>query len=211
MRADYVTNTTLSISFCMHHKSVYYTLHMKEDENQEHLKSLILLAKEGDKKAFEEVYTTYYTPLYRYIFTRLKNKQETEDITQATFIKIWNSITSWNSNHTSPLAFFFTVARNTLIDYFRKNSRKEIVSDEIVFNHSEEHDTPDKESISIGLHDDLTEAISKLSDEQKEIITLFYTNDLTYKEISAITGKREDAIRQIHSRAIKKLRNIYKY
>lgn len=184
---------------------------MIEDEKQEHLKSLILLAKDGDERAFEEVYTTYYTPLYRYIFTRIKDRQEAEDMTQTTFMKIWNSITSWDSSHTSPLAFFFTVARNTLIDYFRKSSRKEIVSDEIVFNYSEKYGASDKESVSAELHGELTQAISELSDKQKEIITLFYTNDLTYKEIADITGKREDAIRQIHFRAIKKLRAIYKY
>jgi len=184
---------------------------MTEDEKQEHLKSLILQAKDGNDRAFEEVYSTYYTPLYRYIFMRIKDKQEAEDMTQTTFMKIWNSIPSWKTNHTSPLAFFFTVARNTMIDYFRKSSHKEIVSDEIISKYSEENGILDKESASKDLQSELTQAIKELSDEQQEVITLFYTNDLTYKEIAGITGKREDAIRQIHFRAIKKLRTIYKY
>lgn len=180
-------------------------------EDQEHLKKLILLAKDGDNGAFEEVYTTYYTPLFHYIIVRIKNKEEAEDMTQTVFMKIWNSISKWNSNHTSPLAFFFTVARNTMIDYFRKNSHKEIVSDEVVAIFADEDSSTDEESKSRESRELILQAVSQLSDEQQEIITMLYTNDLTYKEIADITGKREDAIRQLHSRAIKKLREIYRY
>jgi len=181
--------------------------HQKED--QAHLRELILSAKSGDKGAFEEVYSTYYIPLYRYILTRLKNKQEAEDMTQVIFIKIWNSLPTWDENHTSPLSFFFTVARNTLIDHFRKNSRrKEIVSDEAVAKESENH-TSDM-STARELKEVLDQLIAKLSDEQQEVINLMYVHDRTYKEISEITGKTEEAIRQLHSRAIKKLREIYK-
>lgn len=186
---------------------------MKEaytEESKNRLKELILLAKAGDNSAFEEVYNSYYTPLFRYILVRLKDKQEAEDMTQTVFMKIWASIPSWNTDHTSPLSFFFTVARNTLIDYFRKGSHKEIVSDEIVFKFSEENGASE-ESSSRELKEVLLSAVSKLSEEQQEIIRLYYTNDLTYKEIASITGKREDAVRQIHSRAIKRLRELYKY
>lgn len=182
-----------------------------EKLDQEHLKELILLAKSGDAASFEEVYTTYYTPLYRYILNRIKNKQEAEDMTQTVFMKIWNAIPAWDNKHTSPLAFFFTVARNTLIDHFRKNAHREIVSDEIVSNYAEVQGSSDDQSISREQKESLDAILAKLSDEQQEIIRLYYTNDLTYKEIADITGKRENAIRQIHSRAIKKLRELYQY
>jgi RNA polymerase sigma-70 factor (ECF subfamily) len=177
--------------------------------DQEHLKELILSAKDGDKGAFEEVYSTYYIPLYRYILTRLKNKQESEDMAQVVFIKIWNSLPTWNESHTSPLSFFFTVARNTLIDHFRKNARrKEVVSDEEVAKTSENH-TADT-SNARELKEVLNQAISELTDDQQEVINLIYTHDRTYTEVAEITGKNEDAIRQTHSRAIKRLRAIYK-
>ena len=182
---------------------------VEKKASQEHLKELIISAKNGDKHAFEEVYSAYYIPLYRYILTRIKNKQESEDMTQTVFIKIWSSLPTWNESHTSPLSFFFTVARNTLIDYFRKNSRrKEVVSDEIVAKESESH-TSDLSSAK-ELKEVLTQAISKLSEDQQEVINLIYTHDRTYTEVAEITGKNEDAIRQTHSRAIKKLREIYR-
>lgn len=182
-------------------------IHM--EHNQEYLKNLIIQAKNGDSSAFEEVYTTYYTPLFRYIRTRTKTKEEAEDITQTTFMKIWNALPTWDTSHTSPRSFFFTVARNTLIDSVRKNSYKEIVSDEIIYRHAHtEGDTdttlPKKEDTEI-----IQQALGALSPEQEEFITLYYMDDLTYSEIADITGKREDALRQLHSRAVKKLREIY--
>ena len=202
----------LSRSFALNHKIIYHTLYMSDtEEKQDHLKKLILLAKNGDSEAFDEVYNTYYTPLYRYIFIRTKDKVEAEDMTQVVFMKIWQAIGKWDSGHTSPLAFFFTVARNTMIDHYRKNSSKEIVSDEAVSLFAETSGGTDEESQSRELREVLKQSIEKLSEEQQEVITLFYTNDLTYTEIASITGKREDAIRQTHSRAIKKLRDLYKY
>lgn len=198
----------------MHHKKVYYTLYMNEEyvkTNQERLKKLIIQAKNGNSDSFEEVYTTYYTPLFRYILNRIKNRQEAEDLTQNVFMKIWKALPEWDNNHSSPISFFFTVARNTLIDYFRKSKSKEIVSDEIVYAHTDEQTTLNDDGIKKEQGEAIRLLVSKLSNDQQEIIKLYYVSDLTYKEISEITGKREEAIRQIHSRAIKKLREIYKY
>ena len=178
-------------------------------KDQTHLRELIIQAKNGDSSAFEEVYKTYYTPLYRYIYSRVKNTDEAEDLTQTVFIKVWNALPNWNESHTSPLSFFFTVAKNSMIDFFRKASNREIVSDELILKHVDLNTESDKDSNANELKEVLEKLIIQLSEEQQEIITLYYTNDFTYKEIASITGKREDAIRQIHSRAIKKLRTLY--
>ena len=182
----------------------------EENDNQENLKRLILQAKEGSSEAFEEVYRNYYTPLFRYILTRIKDRAEAEDMTQVVFMKIWKHIPSWNTLHTSPISFFFTVARNTLIDHFRKNSKKEIVSDEIVYNFSLSKDSGEDLSKDREMKEEMRNYILKLSPDQQEIIILYYMNDMTYKEIAEMIEKQEDAIRQLHSRAIKKLREMYK-
>lgn len=179
----------------------------KNDES--HLKSLIERAKNGDNMAFEEVYIEYYTPIFRYVMSRVKDRNTAEDITQTVFLKVWQFLPRFNNAHTSPLAFFFTVARNTLIDFFRKNSHGEVVSDEIIENISDTHTVSDSDTTSRELRELFIELIDKLSEDQKEIITLFYNNDMTYAEIATLTNRREDAVRQIHSRAIKKLRVLY--
>ncbi len=180
------------------------------DEKNIHVKDLIIRAKNGDQQAFEEVYTTYYSPIYHYLFSRVKNKGEAEDLAQTVFLKIWSALDRFSEEHTSPIAYFFTVARNTLIDYYRKNKNREIVSDEIVTEISEKNGVWDKELIDENQYLAIKKALGLISKEQQEIINLIYENDLSYREISQILNKKEDAVRQMHSRALKKLREIYK-
>ena len=56
----------------------------------------------------------------------------------------------------------------------------------------------------------LKRALSKLTDDQREILTLRYFGELEYDEISLATGKSEEAVRQHHSRALKQLRGTLK-
>lgn len=122
-------------------------------------------------------------------------------------MKVWKFLPNYKEEHTSPTSFFFRVARNTLIDHIRK--RREIVSDKIVIESLIDKPFKDKEIDNIQTKEILDQIKKYLTEEQQEVIVLIYTNDLNYKEISEITNKKEENIRQIHSRAIKKLRDLY--
>jgi RNA polymerase sigma-70 factor, ECF subfamily len=185
---------------------------MKEGTKHEDMdpKKLILLAKTGDKKAFESLYTLYYNPLFRYLFIRTRNAREAEDLTQTVFMKVYSSIERFELGSADPLAYFFTVARNTLIDASRKKSSGDIVSDEMVFiNQDAETDT--HESLEEKENRDLVRmALDHLTEEQKEIVEYKFINDFSNKKIAEITGKSEEAIRAIQFRAIKKIRTAFK-
>lgn len=209
MQQDLSESPSTSMTCVTKRLTIRY-MNMMGIDKQGSLKRLIVLAKNGDNDAFEEVYENYYTPLFRYILSRVRNREEAEDMTQVVFMKIWNSLPNWKVDHTSPLSFFFKVAHNTLIDYYRKNKNREIVSDEIVNTFLDDKPWEDKNNKQREAAELINQIISNLSNEQQEIITLIYTNDLTYEEISQIVGKKEDTIRQIHSRALKKLRELYK-
>lgn len=196
----------------MHHKMSYHTLYMIDAHPQhdsETLRDLISQAKAGNTAAFEEIYTQYYTALYSYVLRRTGNPSDAEDVTQTVFLKFWNALPNFNESHTSPRAYMFTLARNTLIDLYRKSSHKEIVSDQVVSEHIENVQGVDSDTIARENKEIITQGLAHLSPEQKEIITLLYGDDLSYTEVATITGKKEDALRQIHSRALKKLRAYY--
>jgi RNA polymerase sigma-70 factor (ECF subfamily) len=170
---------------------------------------LIQLAKQGDEEAFNQLYQLYLTPIYRYLYLRLKHKQQAEDLTQAVFVKIYQSLDKI-TDFSKPLAYFFTIARNTLIDYYRTHKAINLDDEKVLLN------IPDSK---VGPHaraekqDDikaLTRLIGLLSPDQQEIIILKFINDLTNKEIAALINKSEEAIRQLQSRAIKSLKNMLK-
>lgn len=171
-------------------------------------KILIQLAKNGDKEAFGNLYNLYFIPIFRYIYFRVKSKTEAEDLVQEVFLKVYQGIENFKDQNKLPLNYFFTIARNTLIDYWRK--KKEVLVDEKLENISDKNadsaelvEQKETEGMIINLIKDLTE-------EQQEVIVLKFINDLTNREIAKLLGKSEEAIRQLQCRALKKLRKKFK-
>ena len=158
---------------------------------------------------FDHVYNSYFTPLFRYLFCQTKNQEVAEDLVQTVFLKVLRQKEINISKKLPPLPYFFTIARNTVIDYWKK--KKEITADisSVIFSSLfDENDNPQEKLEKELKLLELNKALETLSYEQKEILTLRFISDLSNKEISGMLGKTEEAIRQIQYRAIKKLRDI---
>lgn len=180
---------------------------MRQEREGDNPKVLMLRAKNGDKDAFGLIYKLYLTPVFRYIHLRIGNKRESEDLAQIVFSKVFRSLAGFEKRENSPLAYFFTVARNTVIDYYKK--KKDIVFSDIetIENRPASRNTdPARVADENEKNRLISQSMNALTDEQKEVIALKFTNELSNKEISAIMGKNESAIRQIQCRALKKLR-----
>jgi RNA polymerase sigma-70 factor (ECF subfamily) len=168
---------------------------------------LMQKAVAGDSEAFGELYRLYFSPIYRYIFFRVRNTAIAEDITQAVFLKVFSKLSGYQDRKHPPLAYFFTVARNKVIDYWRQNSRVELLDDNNDL--SKIADTSDTAedifSRTIAL-EQLSRALEKIPKEQRDAIILKFINELSYAEIAAMLKKKETAIRQLISRGVKNLR-----
>ncbi len=169
-------------------------------------KALFAKAKAGDSEAFGALYPLYYTPIFRYLYARTKKRADAEDLAQTVFMKVFGARERIEMGNASPLAYFFVVAKNTLIDLWRKKKHGMIVSDEAVEKMSDSVSDGDRLVREHESKEFLAEALRKLTPDQEEIIALRYMGDLSTKEIKDITGKNEDAIRQLESRALKALR-----
>lgn len=170
---------------------------------------LMSLASKGDADAFGRVYELYFTPVYRYIYFRVRSQHEAEDLTQAVFLKSFQSISKFKSQSVAPLAYFFTIARNTIIDHWRKKKEIPMGDREDVVKNSAVHEEENPSDILFKreTREKVHEAIKYLTPEQQEIILLKFISDLSNKEISALLGKTEVAIRQLQCRALRALKN----
>jgi len=181
---------------------------MKENNFKKDPKLLIDLAKNGDKEAFGVLYEMYFVPVFRYLFARLNSKTETEDLTQEVFLKVYQNINKVEIKDNSPLSYFFTVARNLLIDYWRKK-KEVLIEKEIVLPNYKESDLIEQiEKKEMG--EIIKKLIRELTLDQQEVIILRFINEMSNKEIAKLLGKREDAVRQLQSRALKNLREKLK-
>lgn len=162
---------------------------------------------------FSALYHRWYTPMYRFLAARASSKEIAEDLVQSVFVKAWKALypqgkseaTKEVVTQTIPAAYFYTLARNTLIDHWRK--RKTDRLDEEV-----EMSLPDtRPLISEVLSKEqevkpALDAIAALPSEQREVLMLRFFDELETAEIAEIMGKSEMAIRQIQCRALKALR-----
>jgi RNA polymerase sigma-70 factor (ECF subfamily) len=186
---------------------------------EEHFKKgefskLIHRAKAGDSEAFGFIYKAYYTPVYRYLLIRARSASTAEDLAQTVFVKIFQNLHRFEPRD-EPLRYFFSVARNTLIDFYRKKKESnfsELGDEETPFDVSD-----NREGLDETMHRALMIASAKrimeeeLSDEQREAIALRFFGELSNKEIAKLLGKTEGTIRQMQSRALRFLSKKMKY
>lgn len=188
--------------------SVILYIAMEHPEVQ-NLPDIIERAKHGDHESFSWLYTTYFTPVYRYIYYRTGSRADAEDIVQNVFLKAYESFDRYSYRGTSPLAYFYTIARNLVIDHRRK-MHVAVAPDEQLSLIADPQGTPLDHASQRSDADHLHARLQMLPDDQQEAIALKYISDLSNEEISAILGKSQDSVRQLQSRGLKSLRQIFK-
>ena len=182
---------------------------MSDKNAESDARVLMELAKKGDTGAFGRLYELYFTPVYRYIYFRVRDRREAEDLIQIVFLKAYKSVSSFREIGREPLAYFFTISRNAIIDRSRK--KKEIPMEEwqLGLKGGDSGENIHGEVEKKERCREVREAIGSLTEDQQEVIVLKFINDLSNSEIARITGKTEEAIRQTQCRALKNLRKYY--
>lgn len=149
----------------------------------------------GEYKAFEIIYQRYSAQAYGYLLNKLNHPSPAKDVLQTTFLKLHEKRALYDRRH-SFRAWFFTILRNSLVDYFRKN----LLS---------------KNQVNIDLDDIPSEKIpnenldlesTSLTTDQKNAIRLRYEDDLEFSQIAERLNQSTTNVRQLISRGLKKLR-----
>ncbi|MBI2444557.1 MAG: sigma-70 family RNA polymerase sigma factor [Candidatus Magasanikbacteria bacterium] len=164
--------------------------------------ALMIRAKQGDQAAWAEVYQRFFLPVYRYTRRRVLDRPAAEDITQTVFLKVYTSTTKFSDQAVSPLAYFFTVARSAIADYWQKNQHREVPVEESAAELSMETITQKVEEQLI-----VEQALRELADEPRRVLTLKFFDGYRTEEIARTLHKTPEAIRQIQCRALRQLRH----
>lgn len=171
---------------------------------------LFVKIKKKDKEAFMEAYDLYVDDIHRFIYFKVGNGEEANDITSSVFLKTWEYILKENIDKERSLkALIYRIARNAVIDHYRKASQKDVG-----INDGEAERLPDeKEDLEARLELDsemerVKNALPKIKDEYREILVMKYINEMSFAEIAEATGKSRGNARVISYRALKALREV---
>src|ERR1700743_512806 len=140
---------------------------------------------EGDRQAFATLYSHYAPLLYKAIYPLTnKSKADTEEIIQELFVKIWerrdNLLTIQSFR-----PFIFRLARNRVIDWYRKNESKKNYCTFYGENHRDEAPSITDDLLFEEYYSIAMEAIAQLPPRQKQIFNLRHTDNLSLREIAA--------------------------
>jgi RNA polymerase sigma-70 factor (ECF subfamily) len=151
---------------------------------------------------FTLLYRQYVTRVYRYIYSRVGNQADAEDLTSQVFVAALEGIEKFDGRGSFP-AWLFTIARNKIVDSYRK-SRPIVSLDGIPERIAEDVDPLNRLSQEAQIHE-LAQILAALSDEQRTLLQLRFAAELTHAQIAEVLGKSEGAVKMTFSRLLRQL------
>lgn len=146
-------------------------------------------------RKFENTYGEFSDNIFRFCLSRISNREQARDITQETFLRLWQSIRE-EKDILNEKSFLFTVANHLIIDWYRK--KKSISLEGFLANEEgSENEIPDDKTMDgIGLGAEgrfLLAMIEHLPANYRESVYLRYVEDLSPRVIGDILGISENA------------------
>ena len=165
--------------------------------NNRDLKESFKKIRNGDKEAFVLVFNELKKPVFTVVCRIVGDISVAEDITQEVFVKLF--VSPPDSSVNNPRAWIFRIAHNLSIDSLRKKHSLNIDDIELVVDDAFEQ---------IVTHLDIESAINRLTDTERQVISLHLNGGLTFAEISAIMNLSQSAVYRNYRKALKTLRRI---
>jgi RNA polymerase sigma factor (sigma-70 family) len=166
---------------------------------------------EGDSNSFSVLVERYQNMVFALALKMLKHREESEEVSQDTFIKVYKSLSKFNGESKFS-TWIYRIAYNSCLDRIKKNSKynnnveiNEITSNEISHTESIFDSLENKERSII-----VKQCMDKLPEDERIIIHLFYFEELNLKEIVEIVSMTEGNVKVKLFRARKKLFSIFK-
>ena len=173
--------------------------------------SLVQRAKQRDQKAFAQLYEENFDRIYRYVALRIGDNTEAEDVTQQVFLKALKSINSFKWKGVPFSAWLFRIAHNQVVDHLRKKTKQTAVPfDDALMSNSRMSGGSNPQQMVERREDieQLLSATKRLTDGQREVISLRFAGGLSIDEVAKIMGKSQGAIKALQHSAIVNLRKV---
>lgn len=171
--------------------------------------------QKGNAAAAEKIYNHFAGKIFSFLFYRVQYKVIAEDLTQDIFLKLLDKIQQFDPELGNFSTWFWQLARNTLIDYYRSSKNKEITFSKIDETKIEKIASADFECLDIQL-DNRTELnqvllfLKTLPSKEREIAELRFMAQLSFREMAEILKKSEGALRVHVMRLKKKIKDNFK-
>jgi RNA polymerase sigma-70 factor (ECF subfamily) len=169
--------------------------------------ALALVARQ-DPSAFGELYERHVTSIYRYVYYRVGNAEDAEDLTARVFMRALKHVGHYNDRGVPFTAWLYRIAHNVVANYHRDNSRHPSVPLDEVELHGAHQDDAD---VHIDVQRDrerLLKAIRLLPEDRQQLVVLKFVEQLQNAEIGQIMNRSEGAVKSLYHRTLVQLREV---
>ena len=147
----------------------------------------------GDESALTVLINRHQQRLYSFIFSKVYDRDVTEDVFQDTFIKVIKTLKLGKYNEEGKfLPWVMRIAHNLVIDYFRKNNRMPKFNNNGDFDIfsvlSDDSLNAEAELVRSQIHDDIRNLVEELPEDQRTVLKMRMYNDMSFREISENTS-----------------------
>ena len=172
---------------------------------------LVYQLKQESQDAFNRIYNMYSARLYAYCMQYVKSREDTEEIVQDVFIKLWiNRHSIIHGEHLS--AVIFKIAKNQIINRYKSRINSYVFEEYVNYYNEEQCSVSDTSAIVE--YDDfcksLKKAMKNLSSTQREVIECVKLNQMSVKETAVKLRLKEQTVKNALSAGLKVLKEILK-
>ncbi len=171
--------------------------------------TLVQRAKQ-DPAAFGLLYERYVKKIYNYIFYRVGNHHDAEDLTSKTFYKALDNIDRYVSWGVPFSAWLYRIAHNLVANWHRDRSRRKVISLEGLVVVDGGGDRPEKAAETGEEREELLKVIRRLPTDRQQLLVLKFVEHMTNAQIGQIMGRSEGAIKSLYHRTLITLRKELK-
>ena len=175
-------------------------------ENQDE-EALVLSAQGGDRDAFAQLYEANVERIYRYLLARLTEPADAEDITTEVFMQAMKSLPSYKSRGTPLIAWLFRIAHNQAVNFMKKRARRK---ETLLMETAAAYDSPEEEVLAKVRLGEVHEAMSALTDLQRQVLSLRFAADLSIAEVAMVMNRKEGAVKALQFSALRALRRLWR-
>ncbi|SHJ29159.1 RNA polymerase, sigma-24 subunit, RpoE [Rubritalea squalenifaciens DSM 18772] len=164
---------------------------------------LVRLAQSGDTKAFDMLIVKYSPKLYGLVYHMTSNKDDAHDLLQDVFAKAYRSVSKFKGNSMF-YTWLYSIATNMTLNFLKKRKRRAASSLDMVdtgiqndpaFVDYGHRSNPRRQTNIHELQKKLNEAMQKLSDDHRAVVTMFDIQGMAHGEIAEILGISDGTVR----------------
>ena len=167
---------------------------------------LIRRAQRGDGEAFRQLVEAYQTQVYR-LALRMCGESAADDVTQEAFLAAWRALPDFRGDCRFS-TWLYRLTTNAGIDWLRREKRHRSTDDVTELELPDDAPSPQEQAEQSETQSAVRRALSRLSEEHRQVLLLRYMQELDYGEIAAALDVSEGTVKSRINRAKSKLREL---